>query len=100
MVSRPAGPKARSEAMAERATFVFEETASCASWAAKSSEALRLEVKAARDLESGSENSAARTGAVRPSANTTRNRCVFMAVTSHEGWKELSGPGKRNVKQL
>ena len=129
MISKPAGPKARRAAIAESATFAFEETASCASWVRKSSEGWRSEFGIVRklelaflrvksrgrltqerlteksgsimgSLESESETSAARRGAVKPRVRARRKCSVFMAQTSHAGRKELSGPGKRNVKEL
>jgi hypothetical protein len=45
-------------------------------------------------------NSAARRVRQKLSKTGARNRCIVMAVIFHEGSEELSGAGKRNVKEL
>jgi hypothetical protein len=45
-------------------------------------------------------NSTARRVAEKLSRRGTKYRCIFMEINSHEERKELSGAGKRNVKEL
>jgi hypothetical protein len=63
---------------------------------------LRITFKSGAVTVSGESefDSAARRVAEKLSRSGARNRCIVMSLRLHEGKRQLSGAGKRNVKEL